>query len=298
MDYFYKHIRGGNLEILTVAGLSGSGKTTVLQVLSEQNYMIIEGVSAKALYQIVNILNEDEKANKKLCVAINYADYDSFNEMIEVINQLDEKYTVKRIFLHANSHVLLNRFKELRKLHPMQRIHDNLSLEESISKEILGLHVYKEQTDFLINTSETSVVDLRNIVLTGLKRDQVFMINVLSFGFKYGSLSEADFIFDVRFLPNPYYIAELRYKTGLDDSVYDYVFSFKEAEDYYKSVEKLVEIAIAGLKKERRITTTIAFACTGGKHRSVAFARRLGQHLEDLDYSVRINHVEQKRANW
>lgn len=285
------------MEILVIAGQSGSGKTAVLQVLSEQNYVILEALPANSIADIIASLDQKKTHDLKVALTINFESEADFDANIKAIESLKATHKVKLLYLRANVDVLVNRYKEHRKIHPLQRVNRILDLESCIKKEKLGQQEFRMAADFIIDTTQTTILDLRQILLTSLDKNQKFVINILSFGFKYGTVKEADFIFDVRFLPNPYYIEKLRALTGLEDAVYDYVFSFEEANDYYEAVERLVDIAITGLKKEKRVTTSIAFACTGGKHRSVSFARRLAKHLEQ-NHEVVIRHVEGNRGNW
>lgn len=283
------------MEVLAIAGQSGSGKTAVLQVLSEQGYVILEGIPTSNIASIIEALSV--KQDLKVALTVNFESESDFLDNVLIIDQLKLVYDVRLLYLRANVDVLVNRYKEHRKVHPLQRVDSSLDLESSIRIEKEGQMEFRQKADFIIDTTETTIVDLQQILLSSLDKNQKFVINVLSFGFKHGMVKEADFVFDVRFLPNPYYVQRLRSLTGLDDSVYDYVFSFQDANDYYDAVERLVDIAIVGLQKEKRVTTSIAFACTGGKHRSVSFARRLAEHLK-VNHEVVVRHVEGKRGNW
>ena len=284
------------MEIMVVAGVSGSGKTAVVQYLSEYRYTILEGLKACSIKTILEeISSKDPQA--KVALSLNFSDNVNFQEYIDILDELKDTYTIFRLYLSANTDTLVNRYKELRKVHPLQRTDKKLSLEDAILNEKNGLIKFKENSNFSINTSDTSIVDLRHIIATVLDNDNEFLINITSFGFKYGAVREADFVFDVRFLPNPYYIKELRAMTGLNKEVYDYVFSFDEANNFYDTLLNLINQAIVGLKKEKRITTNIAFACTGGKHRSVSFAQRLAKDL-GKENNVLVKHIENQRGNW
>ncbi len=285
------------MELLVITGLSGSGKTSVIQVLSEERYVILESLSAKSLPNVIDEINANQP-NDRVAIVIRYNNEKEFNDKVEAIRQLEKRYSVTRLFLKANRQVLMNRYRELRKSHPLMLVNKNLLLEESLVLETKITQEFKKEADYIIDTSDLAVKDLKASVLSVIKKQYEFNLNIVSFGFKHGSVHEADYVFDVRFLPNPYYIEELRPKTGLDDAVYNYVFSFEIANEYYEHVLALLKIAIDGFKKEKRLQATIAFACTGGKHRSVSFARRLAKELDTQNNNVVVRHIEGERGNW
>lgn len=284
------------MEVLVIAGLSGSGKTSVLQVLSEEKFVILESLSADVTEEIIDAIAV-KQSDARVALVLRYTNADDFNQKAEVVNKLAQKYAVTKMFLKTNKQILVNRYRELRKVHPLMLENKNLMLEESLEMEVKITQQFKKESDLVIDTSDTSVKDLKQVILNFLNKHYEFTINIVSFGFKHGSVHEADYVFDVRFLPNPYYLKELRPKSGLDSDVYEYVFSFEEAKEYYSHVLKLIKLAIEGFKKEKRLHTTIAFACTGGQHRSVSFARRLAADLDDKN-DVIVRHIERERGNW
>lgn len=287
---------GRKMELLVIAGLSGSGKTSVLQVLSEEKFVILESLSAEVTEEIIATIAL-KQADARVALVLRYTSAEDFNQKFEMVHRLTKQYTVTKMFLKTNKQILVNRYRELRKIHPLMLEDKNLLLEESLDLEVKITQQFKNESDLVIDTSDTSVKDLKQILLNYINKHYEFTINIISFGFKHGSVHEADYVFDVRFLPNPYYIKELRLQSGIDDAVYDYVFSFDEANEYYSHVLSLIKLAIAGFKKEKRLHTTIAFACTGGQHRSVSFARRLAKDLT-IDNDVIIRHIERERGNW
>ncbi len=284
------------MELLVIAGLSGSGKTSVIQVLSEEKFVILESLAAGVTEEVIDAI-ATKQPDARVALVIRYSNAEDFNQKFDVIHRLAEKYQVTKMFLKTNKQVLVNRYRELRKIHPLMLEDKNLMLEESLDIEVKITQQFKKESDLVIDTSDTSVKDLKQVILNFLNKHYEFTLNIVSFGFKHGSVHEADYVFDVRFLPNPYYIKELRPKSGLDNEVYEYVFSFDEANEYYYHVLKLINLAIAGFKKEKRLHTTIAFACTGGQHRSVSFARRLAADLDDTN-DVIVRHIEGERGNW
>ncbi len=290
------NLLGGKMELLVIAGLSGSGKTSVIQVLSEEKFVILESLAAGVTEEVIDAI-ATKQPDARVALVIRYSNAEDFNQKFDVIHRLAEKYQVTKMFLKTNKQVLVNRYRELRKIHPLMLEDKNLMLEESLDIEVKITQQFKKESDLVIDTSDTSVKDLKQVILNFLNKHYEFTLNIVSFGFKHGSVHEADYVFDVRFLPNPYYIKELRSKSGLDNEVYEYVFSFDEANEYYYHVLKLINLAIAGFKKEKRLHTTIAFACTGGQHRSVSFARRLAADLDDTN-DVIVRHIEGERGNW
>lgn len=285
------------MEIITLSGLAGSGKTSVLQVLSEEKYTIIESVDLKSFEEIINVLHRNNPDHKVVLV-LDYFKLDEFAKKCEIVDNLDkEEFQVTKWYLTCATSKLINRYKELRKVHPFMLIRKDVTLEECINKEREITYNYGMEADVVIDTSNLSLVDLRKLILIGIDKSSSIHLNIASFGFKYGIMNDADFIFDVRFLPNPYYVEDLRHGTGNDKDVYDYVFSFEEANIFYNHCLEMLKLAIIGFKKEGRLNATIAFGCTGGRHRSVSFANRLYDDLKDL-YDCGITHIESERGNW
>ncbi len=286
------------MELLVITGLSGSGKTSVLQVLSEERYVILESLSAEVMPIVIDEIAE-KQPDARVALVLRYNNAEEFNAKVKAVEMIEQKHDgITRLFLKANTQVLTNRYRELRKVHPLSIVNQNLLLDEALKLERKITQEFKKKSDFVIDTSDLAVKDLKASILSVIQKEYEFNLNILSFGFKHGSVHEADYVFDVRFLPNPYYRTDLRSKTGLDDKVYDYVFSFDIANQYYEHVLALLKIAIAGFKHEKRLQATIAFACTGGQHRSVSFARRLAKDLSTSTNNVVVRHIEGERGNW
>lgn len=285
------------MEIIALSGVAGSGKTSVLQILSEEKYTIIESVDILSFQQIIEILHENNPSHKVVLV-LDYFTPEEFNKKCEIIDSLDpEEYKVTKWYITCSNEKLINRYKELRKIHPFMLADKNVTLYDSILKEKEINEEFRKLSDVYIDTTNLSLVDLRKFVLQGINKLTDMHVKIASFGFKHGNINYPDYIFDVRFLPNPYYIKELKHKTGNDKEVYDYVFSHETANIYYEHCYQLLLIALEGFKKEGRLNATIAFACTGGKHRSVSFANRLYSDIKD-SYDCSISHVEEERGNW
>lgn len=285
------------MEIIALSGIAGSGKTSVLQILSEEKYTIIESVDILSFKQIIDILHTNNPDHKVVLV-LDYFTFEEFDQKCDIINNLDKnEYKVTKWHITCSNEKLMNRYKELRKIHPYMLVNKNVTLYNSIVKEKEINNEFRLSSDVCIDTTSLSLVDLRKVVLQGINKITTMHVKVASFGFKHGSINYPDYIFDVRFLPNPYYINELKAKTGNDREVYDYVFSHETANIYYEHCLSLLLIALEGFKNEGRLNATIAFACTGGKHRSVSFANRLYNDIKDK-YDCSISHVEEERGNW
>ncbi len=282
------------MQLISVAGLSGSGKTSVIQVLSDEGYLILDSLSATTIEPILKVILNDNP-DEKIAMVIDFMDKEEFelkHKAIESVAAINE-IPLLRYFIKCSDSKIISRYKEQRRMHPLMITKRFDSLEESIKLERNTTSYYASISDFTFDTTDLSIVNLRKQVLATLERDSKFSINIVSFGFKHGTVAEADFVFDVRFLPNPFYIEDLRKKTGLDDDVYDYVFSFSEANDFYNGVENIINLALEHFEKEGRVVTTIAFGCTGGQHRSVSFARKLASRL-DSKYEINLVHKEIK----
>ncbi len=282
------------MQIISVAGLSGSGKTSIIQVLSDEGYLILDSLSSNTIQPILEVIKKDD-ANAKIALVIDFLSKEEFEDKLHSIDQFcaDDDITLIKYYVSASDSKLISRYKEQRRMHPMMITKKYDSLDESLKVEKSVLSYYASIADYSFDTTSLSLVNLRKDILKSLNQDTKFSINVVSFGFKHGFFSEADYVFDVRFLPNPFYLEELRKKTGEDDDVYDYVFSFDDANDFYDKTKELLDIALKNFINEGRVVTTIAFGCTGGQHRSVSFARRLAGELE-ANYEVNLIHNEMK----
>jgi UPF0042 nucleotide-binding protein len=208
-----------------------------------------------------------------------------------IINMQNQGLKIKILFLDAEDEALVKRYKETRRKHPLdESVHGSLHRAIKIEREML-LSV-KEMADFYIDTSNLSSSQLKERV-NGIFLENAadFMqITLMSFGFKYGASTEADLVFDVRCLPNPFYIPALKYKTGLDASVSDYVMSFEQSKELLKKLEELIDFLIPLYISEGKSQLVIAFGCTGGKHRSVTFAQKISDFLKEKGMKIRISH--------
>lgn len=264
------------MKLLIVTGMSGSGKTTALNMLEDMGYYCIDNFPINMLKPFLHLLKEEE-SSKNLAITIDVRNFDlntDLEAMIEFLRVNEIDYSI--MFIDANKEALMRRYKETRRNHPLMARED-LTLEEAIDKEKEYLNYLRGESDYLIDTSNKLVVDFKERIvgLVGESMDTKMAVNFVSFGFKYGSLTDADLLFDLRCLPNPYYKLNLRPKTGENQEVEDYVMSFDEAVGLYERINEYLKFSIPLYIREGKSQLVVGLGCTGGKHRSVTFAKRL-----------------------
>lgn len=272
------------MEVLIVTGLSGAGKTSVLKILEDQGFYCIDNISSGLLNEIIYGEMREEGFAKKLAVTMDIRSYglmEGFDRILSKIRQ--SGIDVKVLFLECSNNVLIKRYKENRRLHPVMAKNKKLSLKEAIIKERSVMESFKDKADLIIDTSAFKSSDLREKIgnIFFKYEENGMIINFVAFGYKYGILEDADLVFDVRCLPNPYYIPELREKTGEDKEVRDYVMSFEESRELFKRMLSYIEYAIPLYEKEGKAQLVVGLGCTGGQHRSVTFAKLLADHFRN-----------------
>lgn len=283
------------MDLLIVSGMSGSGKSSVLTILEDMGFYCIDNFPIN-LYKTLPSLISDEKVDYKLAITLDVRNRQSFNLIEEMFEYLkNNKVNYSLMFIDAENDALLIRYKETRRAHPLMRGHDK-TLEFAIEEERSLLRDIRGSADYLINTSELLIVDLRKTIheLFGEISSGDFVINFVSFGFKYGILADADLIFDLRCLTNPYYEKELRYKTGNDQEVFDYVMASKDAQILYKHILEYLKFSAPLYVREGKSQLVVGLGCTGGKHRSVTFANKLNAEfsLENTRNVVRHRDIK------
>lgn len=279
-----------HLELVIITGMSGAGKTVAIQSFEDLGYYCVDNLPPSLLSTFWDLMKESGKITK-IAIVIDLRTREFFDELQEAINQLDQTRFIKTklIFLDAKDEVLVSRYKETRRNHPLARTGRIL---EGIKAERERLWDIRSRAQVVIDTSDLSPRELRQEIMEHFAKDgqELFTVEVLSFGFKYGSPIDADIVMDVRFLPNPHYIDELRPQTGLDKPVYDYVMKQAETDVFYHKFIDLLEYCLPGYRKEGKTILTVAIGCTGGKHRSVALVERIAKRLIDDNYQVNITH--------
>ena len=278
------------LELVIITGMSGAGKTVAVQSFEDLGYFCIDNMPPTLLPTFWELVKESGKISR-IALVIDLRSRDFFNDVDSLIATLDntQLVTTRIIFLDSSDSVLVSRYKETRRNHPLA---PDGRVSEGIAKERELLMDLRTRAQILIDTSDISPRQVRERLIKDFatKEYQTFHVEVMSFGFKYGVPIDADIIWDVRFLPNPHYIPELRPQTGMDAPVYDYVMKQPETQAFYSKLIDVIEFCLPGYKKEGKSSVTIAIGCTGGKHRSVAIAERIANHLKTDNYAVNISH--------
>ena len=286
------------MEILIISGLSGAGKSKAASFLEDMGFYIVDNMPAAMILKFAEFCAGSSSRYDRVALVYDVRTASSFTELFDVLDKLKAMGACRMLFLEAEPETIIKRYKETRRRHPLRGETD--SLEEAVRREREMMAPVKERADFVINTSRLSTAQLRGELLRlfGKGGEQGAMtVNVTSFGFKYGLPLEADLVLDVRFMPNPFYIEDLRPKTGLDQAVSDYVFSFQQTQDFMKRLEDLISFTLPLYAEEGKTSLTIAVGCTGGHHRSVAVTHALTAFIRQQGYSVTENHRDMSRSS-
>ena len=284
------------LTVLFVAGMSGAGRSSVANILEDDGWYVADNVPPSLVAKLVDFVHTDSPAIARMGIVVRATDSAIDDELAQVRDQLAQAgVTTRVLFLDASDQILVRRFEQVRRRHPMQ---GGETLIEGISRERAVLAPVKDSADLVVETSGLSIAKLRSVVegLYPSTGDEKLSIAVQSFGFKYGLPIDSDLVADVRFLPNPYWIPELREHNGRDEPVRDYVLGQPEAEQFARTYVDLVALVAPGYLREGKRYMTISVGCTGGKHRSVAMAEELARRLTELSaggdarYDIRVMH--------
>lgn len=279
------------MQFIIVTGLSGSGKSSAMNVLEDIGFYCIDNLPPQLISKFIDICR-DGKINK-IALAVDIRSGDMFSE--EILNSIEqmknEHFDFKVLYLESSDDVIIKRYKETRRKHPLDAEFEGC-LAKAIKYERNKLNSLREIADYYIDTSYLKSSQLKeSIVNLFLKNSSdSILIKVMSFGFKYGSSAETDLVFDVRCLPNPYYIPELKHLTGKNQEVRDYVMSFEQSGQLLDKLKDLILFLIPMYISEGKSQLVIGFGCTGGKHRSVTFTELMADYLEEAGYSVHKSH--------
>ena len=279
------------MEFLIVTGLSGAGKSRAVDALEDIGFYCVDNIPPKLIPTFYDLCAKAGNTFSRVAVVTDIRGGDMFSSLFETLDDLkneDKHYRI--LFLDANDYVLINRFKETRRKHPLAE--NNLgSLEQAVKLEREILRPVREKADYIIDTSFLSPAQLKERISNLFLGDasQALMVHCVSFGFKYGIPTEADLVFDVRCLPNPFYIEELKHLTGLDEPVYSYVMKWEQTKGVVQRLISLIDYMLP-LYCEGKSQLVIAIGCTGGKHRSVALAQLLYDHLLENGHRTSVNH--------
>lgn len=280
--------------LVIITGLSGSGKSTALSVMEDMGFFAVDGLPAMFAPQMADMTSKlDLSRYSGIAFGMDLRQSGfllEFDQALDILKQLN--FSPFILFFEAKSDVLLQRYATTRRPHPLEK--EGLGLEQSISKERQSLSRLRKRADLVVDTSTYSIHDLRRVIQTkwrGLQRlGNSLRVHIISFGFKYGTPSEADMVFDLRFLPNPYFIDELRPLSGQDKAVADFVLSENPGKEFLARLEDFLCYVLKQYQDEGRFRLTIAIGCTGGRHRSVAVSEALAAKLEELGYSLSLEH--------
>ena len=279
--------KSGGMRIVLITGLSGAGKSHALNCFEDLGYYCVDNMPPTLIPKFADLFIQSE--NKKVALVCDMRGAAFFEDLFEALRELEEhNRDYEILFLVASDEVLIRRYKETRRRHPL----GSMSLPEAIKKEREALSELRGKADQEIDTSNLKPWELKARIVALYEpelRDKNMQIRIVSFGFKYGLPPEADLVFDVRFLPNPHYVDHLKELTGEEELVKDYLWRWAETGKYFHKVKDLLEFSIPFYVKEGKTSLVIAVGCTGGKHRSVVISDELGRVLGSR-FSLEVEH--------
>lgn len=286
-------------DIVIITGMSGSGRTQAMHVFEDMGYFCIDNLPPSLIMQLAEIIGINTGVGRHLCVTSDLRSQGLFDELLDTIETLrDHEMTCKVLFLEASDEVLIRRYSENRRRHPLAKRGDTMA--DAIQRERMALAGIRERADLVIDTSRMRTATLRRRLQTAfseLSDEQLMDVHVFSFGFKHGLPVEADLMIDARFLPNPFYDPEMRTLTGLDEKVSNFVIDHPKTQEFLDAWFRLLDAVMPGYIAEGKPRLSIAIGCTGGQHRSVAIAEATGRYLERHQYHVSISHRDLAKAN-
>lgn len=286
-------------DVVVITGMSGSGRTQALHVFEDMGYYCIDNLPPRLVLDLARVVGINSGVGRHLAVTCDLRSQGLFDEMFDVMHQLENhELTVKLLYLDCSDEVLIRRYKETRRRHPIALSGE--SLESAIERERLQLQPVRDRADLVIDTSRIRTSTLRNRIrrsFSELSDQQLLDVSVYSFGFKHGMPVEADLMIDVRFLPNPFYDPEMRTMTGNDEKVARFVLDNDVTRKFLKAWRQLLDVAMPGYIAEGKTQLSIAVGCTGGQHRSVAIANDTAAYLKEQGYHVTLSHRDLKLAN-
>ena len=285
------------MEILIISGLSGSGKSRAATYLEDIGYYIVDNLPAEMMVKFADFCAASSGRYDRVALVYDVRAAEPFDLLIDTLERLKTTgVNCRMLFLEASTKTIINRYKETRRVHPLSG--KGYNIEQAVQVEREMMWPIRDHADFIVDTTSFSTAKLRSELLNlfGDQSDRTGLsVNVLSFGFKHGIPIEADLVFDVRFMPNPYYVAELKHQTGLDAPVRDFVLGFQQTHDFLEQLQKMLQFLLPLYKEEGKTVLVIAIGCTGGHHRSVAVAHEVSEFIMKEGYPVTENHRDISR---
>ena len=286
------------MEFIVITGLSGAGKSQVASFMEDIGYFVVDNMPAPLIPKFAELCMAGQAKYDRVSIVSDIRGGQTFDGLFAALSDLEEMgCDYKILYVEASPETIIKRYKETRRLHPLAR--DGRSLDEAVHRERTILEPVRDRAEYIVDTTALSTAKLRGEVLRLFGSggpQQAMSVSVISFGFKYGIPIEADLVFDVRFLPNPYYIAELRHQTGLDKPVYDFIFGYQQTKDFMTYLERLIAFLLPQYVEEGKAALVIGVGCTGGQHRSVAVTRALADFIRQKGYDAAENHRDMTRA--
>ncbi|MFB0919655.1 MAG: RNase adapter RapZ [Oscillospiraceae bacterium] len=285
------------MEFLIISGLSGAGKSRTADILEDLEYYCVDNMPIALIPKFAQICLAAGERYEKVALVTDIRERANFDELFEVLDGLwDLGCDYRILFVEADPDIIVNRYKETRRRHPLTV--PGATVEEAINNEIKLLAPVRERADYIINTSNLTLGMLQSEMFrlfVGGDSKRKLVVNVMSFGYKYGIPLESDLVFDVRFLPNPFYVSELRELNGLDKAVSRFVMQNNMTKEFMEKLQDLMKFLLPLYVEEGKMSLSISIGCTGGHHRSVAIARALADYIEGLGYAAQnINRDIQK----
>lgn len=285
------------MKLYVITGLSGAGKSRAMGILEDAGFFCVDNMPPALLPKLSEICSQSQGKIDKVAMAADIRGGILFGALFNALNELKENgISYKIIFMEADTPTLINRYKESRRRHPLIGSGDG-SVENAIEKEVELLSEVRNRADLIIDTTNTTVNQLKEYLLNAAAADNKnkdtaipMMVNVMSFGFKYGIPLGSDIVLDVRFLPNPFYEAVLREKTGLEKEVVKYIFKHSASKEFLNKTQDYLEYLLPHYVEEGKAMLEISIGCTGGRHRSVAIAEKISAFLKKKGYLVNVEH--------
>lgn len=286
-----------NLRIIIVTGMSGSGKSTALRALEDVGFFCVDNLPVVLLPKLLEIQTDAASEISKVALVMDLRERYFLEKYAEIFAKLKEEgHRIEILFLDASDESLLRRFRETRRAHPLC---ERGTVMEGIALEREKLSALRAMADKIVDTSSFNVHQLKEVIqrhfMTSTTEKRL-LINLMSFGFRYGLPAEADIVLDVRFLPNPYFIEELKHLNGENQKIQEYVMGWEESQTFLRKILDMMEFLIPLYEKEGKSNLNVALGCTGGKHRSVVMAARLARYFSGEDYLVNVAHRDIHRA--